>query len=331
MWRLCTASLFCVAGSVTSARVPASLPVPDVVGTWISATRRRRTFSGPTTSLDRLPAAGQDSDQLGQVHGAAAAEADHEVRLAPLARPRPPPRGSGCPAPASTSPNTVDLAGQAEQVDARRVEGIGDHQGAPQALALRPSEPRLRPCRGRIRWPRDGAISIGVKQAVHRQHPAHAAAARAARGGEALGIFDRLDQAALVGDALAGDVEGGAVIDGGADDRQAERDVDAGQVLPLAGRRIDLEAEQLDRDVALVVVHGDHGVVLPGAQLDEDRVAGHRPDHVEPVARPLSAMVGVGDVDVLPAEQAALAGMRIERRDGDPRRARMPSRAAPRA
>ena len=40
MWRLCTASLFCVAGSVTSARVPASLPVPEVVGTCISATLR---------------------------------------------------------------------------------------------------------------------------------------------------------------------------------------------------------------------------------------------------------------------------------------------------
>ena len=37
----------------------------------------------------------------------------------------------------------------------------------------------------------------------------------------ALGVVDGLDQAALVGDALAGDVEGGAVVDRGADDRQA--------------------------------------------------------------------------------------------------------------
>ena len=73
------------------------------------------------------------------------------------------------------------------------------------------------------------------------------------------------------------------MIDRGADDRQAERDVDAGQRVPRAGRRIDLEAEQLDRDVPLVVVHRDHRVELAGAQLHEDRVARHRPDHVEAV------------------------------------------------
>src|SRR5690348_5950500 len=38
--------------------------------------------------------------------------------------------------------------------------------------------------------------------------------------GEPLGELNCLDQAALVGDALADDVEGGAVIDRGADDRQ---------------------------------------------------------------------------------------------------------------
>ena len=90
-------------------------------------------------------------------------------------------------------------------------------------------------------------------------------------------------------------------------------------VLPAAGRGIDLEAQQLDRDVALVVVHGDHRVVLAGAQLDEDGVAGHRADHVEPVGDRFGDRRR-GDVDVLPAEQAALAGMRVERRDGDPRR-----------
>ena len=86
---------------------------------------------------------------------------------------------------------------------------------------------------------------------------------------------------------LAGDIEGGAVIDGGADDRQAERDVDAREVLPFAGGGIDLEAQQLDRDVSLVVVHGDDGVILAGAQLDEDGIAGDRPDHIEPVGNGL--------------------------------------------
>ena len=95
-----------------------------------------------------------------------------------------------------------------------------------------------------------------------------------------------------------------------------ERDVDARQRLPAAGRGIDLEAEQLDRDVPLVVIHRDHRVELAGAQLDEDGVARHRADHVEAVGDRL----GDGrrrDVDILPAEQPALAGMRIERRDGD--------------
>ena len=95
-------------------------------------------------------------------------------------------------------------------------------------------------------------------------------------------------------------------------------------VVQRAGRRIDLEAEQLDRDVPLVVVHGDHGVVLAGAQLDEDGVAGHRADHVEAVGDRFGDRRR-GDVDVLPAEQPAFARMRVERRDGDRRRG-MPSR-----
>jgi hypothetical protein len=51
---------------------------------------------------------------------------------------------------------------------------------------------------------------------------------RSRGAGQALGIFDRFNHAALVGDSFARDVEGGAMIDGCADDRQAERDVDAG-------------------------------------------------------------------------------------------------------
>ena len=57
-------------------------------------------------------------------------------------------------------------------------------------------------------------------------------------------------------------------------------------VIPRAGRGIDLEAEQLDRDVSLVVVVRDHRVVLAGAQLDEHRVARHRPDHIAAGLRP---------------------------------------------
>ena len=67
-------------------------------------------------------------------------------------------------------------------------------------------------------------------------------------GRQALGIFDGFDQAALVGDALAGDVEGGAMIDRGADNRQAEGDVDAGKLLPAPGGGIDLKSKQLNQN-----------------------------------------------------------------------------------
>src|SRR3954452_15385639 len=127
---------------------------------------------------------------------------------------------------------------------------------------------------------------------------------RNASGRERFGVVDRLDQAEFVGDALAGDVEGGAVVHRGADDRQAEGDVDAAQRVPGAGFRIDGEAQQLDRDVPLVVVHGDHGVELAGVQLHEDGVAGNRTNHVEAIGdAPLDHRCA--DVDVLAAEQPA--------------------------
>src|SRR4051794_20816171 len=127
---------------------------------------------------------------------------------------------------------------------------------------------------------------------------------RNAGGRECFGVVDRLDQAEFVGDALAGDVEGGAVVHRSADDRQAEGDVDAAQRVPGAGFRIDGEAQQLDRDVPLVVVHGDHGVELAGVQLHEDGVAGNRPNHVEAIGDALLDH-RCADVDVLAAEQPA--------------------------
>ena len=64
MWRLCTASLFWVAGSVTSARVPPSLPVPAVVGTCTRRAVRPCTFSGPTTSWMLCPLPGSTAASL---------------------------------------------------------------------------------------------------------------------------------------------------------------------------------------------------------------------------------------------------------------------------
>lgn len=99
------------------------------------------------------------------------------------------------------------------------------HRHAPYAIAL--------PTWGRCRE--------SDRRAAHERSIGRCNSSTARR--QPLGKLDRLDQAALVGNPLAGDVEGGAVVDGGADDRQAEGDVDAGKIQPFAGCRIDLEAQ----------------------------------------------------------------------------------------
>ena len=78
--------MFIVAGSVISARVPTSLPVPAVVGIWASATRRAGARFGPEMSAQALVAGDEDGDELGEVHGAAAAEADDRVGVGRLGR-----------------------------------------------------------------------------------------------------------------------------------------------------------------------------------------------------------------------------------------------------
>ncbi len=66
---------------------------------------------------------------------------------------------------------------------------------------------------------------------------------------------------AASGDVLAGDVEGGAVIDRGAQDGNAEGHVHGG-----------LEVEELHGDVALVVIHGDDEIVRAVGGAEEDGV-----------------------------------------------------------
>src|SRR5918993_453844 len=51
---LSVAILFMVSGSVIRARVPTSLPVPAVVGIWISLTLRLGALFGPETSRKLL-------------------------------------------------------------------------------------------------------------------------------------------------------------------------------------------------------------------------------------------------------------------------------------
>src|SRR6185436_17021273 len=118
------------------------------------------------------------------------------------------------------------------------------------------------------------------------------------------GELHRLDQAAGVGLAGAGEVERGAVVDRGAHEGKAEGDVDA------AAERGVLEYRQ-----SLVVVHGKHRVGVLEPLRDEQRVGRDRSGGVD-------AGGGDGrrdDVLVLPAEVARLAAVRIEAGDEDAR------------
>src|SRR3978361_1942940 len=101
------------------------------------------------------------------------------------------------------------------------------------------------------------------------------------------------------------------MVDRGADDRQAKSDVHAGQLGPFPSRGIDFETEQLDGNVALVVIDGDNSIILPGPELDENSIAGNRPDDIKAIGD-RSGDCWCRDVDVLATEQSALAGMRIE-------------------
>ena len=71
---------------------------------------------------------------------------------------------------------------------------------------------------------------------------------------------DRRGHGARIGLVLPGDVERGAMVGGSADDRQAERDVDA-----------FLEMQRLQWDQGLVVVHAQSAVVArPGLGVEVD-------------------------------------------------------------
>lgn len=59
------------------------------------------------------------------------------------------------------------------------------------------------------------------------EHPLHLLLSLLPDARQAAGQGDRLDHAAFVGNALAGDVKGGAMVDGSPDDRQAGGHVDA--------------------------------------------------------------------------------------------------------
>ena len=124
----------------------------------------------------------------------------------------------------------------------------------------------------------------------------------------------------LVGSATscAGDVERGAVIDRGADDRKAERDVD----------RVT-EREQLDGNQTLIVIAGDHRVELPLRGAHEHGVAGQRPLDLN-AARARGLDGGTDHGALFLAEQPFLSRMRIQAGDRQTRARDPESRQLPR-
>ena len=96
------------------------------------------------------------------------------------------------------------------------------------------------------------------RQIVDRAHPGLASPPCARRAAAPR-------QARRIGAAGAGDVEGGAVIGRGADERQSQRDVDG-----------VLEGDGLDRDQRLIVIHADRAVIGFARGFVEHGVGGQR-------------------------------------------------------
>src|SRR5689334_17975884 len=108
-------------------------------------------------------------------------------------------------------------------------------------------------------------------------------------------------------DATAGDIERCAVVNGAADDRQAESDVHA-----------TLEPVHLDGDMPLVVILRHHDIELTAGGPPEDRVRRPWSGHLQPLSA--GALDGRADgPEFLIAEHAAFARVRVQARDGDPR------------
>ena len=95
---------------------------------------------------------------------------------------------------------------------------------------------------------------------------------------------------AAVGAVLAGDIEGGAVIDRRADDGYSQRDVDC-----------PLEVDELHRDMSLVVVHRDDEVEFLAQAANKNRVRRVWPGAIE--AKPPRLFDRRrNDLRILPAE-----------------------------
>jgi hypothetical protein len=110
-----------------------------------------------------------------------------------------------------------------------------------------------------------------------------------------------------VGSVAADDIEGGSVIRTGANDGQADGEVD----------RL-IEGQQFDRDQALVVVHGDHQVVLLCRGLSEDGVCGKWATYIHAM---LLGHIdgGLNDALLFIAKSSIFRGVGVQAAHGDAR------------
>ncbi len=96
------------------------------------------------------------------------------------------------------------------------------------------------------------------------------------------------------------------MIDRGADDGEADGDVDP-----------PFEADQLQRDMSLIVVHGDHSIEFAALEAVEERIGRVGAACLEPLGlRGLNCRRDF--IDLFAAEQAALSGMGVQPGDSDP-------------
>ena len=109
--------------------------------------------------------------------------------------------------------------------------------------------------------------------------------------------------------ALPGDVEGGAMIDRRANDRQTERHVHR-----------NVKCQRLERNVPLVVIHANETIGLAPAGGQEGRVGRQRAFHVEALAARLLDRRNDDPLLLAVPEQPSLARMRIETADDELRR-----------
>src|ERR1051326_5707053 len=128
----------------------------------------------------------------------------------------------------------------------------------------------------------------------------------AAAIGQLRGESDGRKHAARIGLALSGNVQRGAVVGRGADDRQPQRNVHA---FP--------ESQCLHRDQRLVVIHAESGIVAGARTGMEHRVGGKRSKHV--CASAAQRLHGRrNDLAFFAPKFTLFSSVGIETRDGQP-------------